>query len=193
VDWETRYQSGDTPWEKGAPSPGLVDWLAANQISGRVLVPGCGSGHDARVLAARGAHVIGIDIAPSAIRTASAFQRAADEQYILADLFNLPVEYLGAFDWVFEHTCFCAIDPALRPDYVSAVARTLKHGGHLLAVFYMTPDSDDGPPWGATKLELDALFNPHFDLLAEWVPVRAYTGREDRELMRLLRRKSRSN
>ena len=23
--WEQRYQAGDMPWEKGAPSPGLVD------------------------------------------------------------------------------------------------------------------------------------------------------------------------
>ena len=28
--WETRYQSGDMHWDKGAPSPGLVDFLAAH-------------------------------------------------------------------------------------------------------------------------------------------------------------------
>ena len=28
--WEARYQTGDMPWEKGAPSPGLVDFLAAH-------------------------------------------------------------------------------------------------------------------------------------------------------------------
>src|SRR5262245_20251297 len=27
TEWETRYQSSDMPWEKGAPSPGLVDFL----------------------------------------------------------------------------------------------------------------------------------------------------------------------
>ena len=26
--WEQRYQTEDMPWEKGAPSPGLVDFLA---------------------------------------------------------------------------------------------------------------------------------------------------------------------
>ena len=29
--WEQRYESGDMPWEKGAASPGLVDFLAAHQ------------------------------------------------------------------------------------------------------------------------------------------------------------------
>ena len=28
TDWEAQYQKGETPWEKGAPSPGLVDFLA---------------------------------------------------------------------------------------------------------------------------------------------------------------------
>src|SRR5258706_9649066 len=26
--WENRYQTQDMPWEKGSPSPGLVDFLA---------------------------------------------------------------------------------------------------------------------------------------------------------------------
>ena len=48
--WEARYQSGDMPWEKGAPSPGLVDFLAAHPdlARGTVCVPGCGTGHDVR-------------------------------------------------------------------------------------------------------------------------------------------------
>ena len=46
--WEARYQSQDMPWEKGAPSPGLVDFLAAHPElpRGTVCVPGCGTGHD---------------------------------------------------------------------------------------------------------------------------------------------------
>ena len=50
TDWEQRYQTNDMPWEKGAPSPGLVDFLAAHrQLPGEtVCVPGCGTGHDAR-------------------------------------------------------------------------------------------------------------------------------------------------
>ena len=30
-DWEHRYQTKDMPWEKGAPSPGLVDFLSTSQ------------------------------------------------------------------------------------------------------------------------------------------------------------------
>jgi 2-polyprenyl-3-methyl-5-hydroxy-6-metoxy-1,4-benzoquinol methylase len=70
TDWEARYQSGDMPWEKGAPSPGLVDFLAANRnLTGEtVCVPGCGTGHDVREWAKADFSVYGYDLAPSAIR-----------------------------------------------------------------------------------------------------------------------------
>ena len=44
TDWEDHYRRGETPWEKGAPSPGLMDDLAVHPVRGRVLVPGCGFG-----------------------------------------------------------------------------------------------------------------------------------------------------
>jgi methyl halide transferase len=58
------------PWEKGEPSPGLVDFLTSHPDlpRGSVLVPGCGTGHDARVWAKAGVNVTGVDLAPSAIR-----------------------------------------------------------------------------------------------------------------------------
>jgi SAM-dependent methyltransferase len=67
--WEDRYQTGDMPWEKGAPSPGLVDFLAANPNleGGTVCVPGCGYGHDVRAFAKAGFDAAGFDFAPGAI------------------------------------------------------------------------------------------------------------------------------
>ncbi|MBJ7285257.1 MAG: thiopurine S-methyltransferase, partial [Akkermansiaceae bacterium] len=46
VDWELRYQSGDTPWEKGSASPALIELLGKFRDwgLGPVLVPGCGLG-----------------------------------------------------------------------------------------------------------------------------------------------------
>ena len=51
TDWEDAYQRRETPWEKGQPHPGLVDFLAENgPLAGEIFVPGCGSGHDVRAL-----------------------------------------------------------------------------------------------------------------------------------------------
>ena len=192
TDWEAQYRKGETPWEKGAPSPGLVDFLAQEPVRGRVLVPGCGFGHDVRALAATAEEVIGLDIAQSAIEGAARFPRVGGERFELANLFELPAHLRGSFDWVWEHTCFCAIDPSMHAAYVEAVASALKPGGKLLAIFYLDPghDSpDEGPPFGVSVAELDALFLPRFDLVREWLPVRAYPGREGREWMRVLVRR----
>lgn len=189
MDWEARYQDADTPWERGAAAPPLVGWLARNQMAGRVLVPGCGSGNDVRALARTGAEVVGLDIAPSAVARAQAIPRVANERFVVDDLFALPPEFHGAFDVVFEHTCFCAIDPSRRADYVEAVAQTLRPRGQLLAVFYLDPNVDEGPPFGVTTEELEAWFGPRFETIESYVPAMAFPGREGRELVRRLRRR----
>jgi methyl halide transferase len=183
TDWEARYRSRDMPWEKGEASPGLVDFLAAHPAlpRGGVLVPGCGTGHDARAWAGAGFTVTGCDLAPSAIclareKTASAGLAA---EFLQADFLTAPAPRL--FDWVFEHTLFCAIQPRQRDDYVRAVARWLKPGGWYLAVNYLIPD-EDGPPFGTTRPEVMARFSARFDLLEEWVP-RSYPNRTGLELM----------
>ena len=189
TDWEERYRTGETPWDKGAAHPALMAFLKSQPVHGRVLVPGCGLGHDVRALAATADEVIGLDIAPAAVRAAKAQPAIGGERYVQGDLFALPKAMRGSFDWVFEHTCFCAIDPSLRADYVTAVAGALKPGGHLLAVFYLDPGLDpgeSGPPFGTSKAELDALFGARFSLVKEWQPSATYAGREGRELCRLL-------
>jgi len=192
TDWESRYRAGDTPWEKGEASPPLLDWLTRNAMPGEVLVPGCGSGHDVRAIAAAGASVTGLDIAASAVARASGFPPVGGERFIEGDLLALPATWSGRFDWVFEHTCFCAIDPSLRQAYVRAVAGALKPGGKLLAVFYMDPDvtRGEGPPFGVGEEELSDLFGPYFELLCDEAPTRAYPGREGRERVRVLEKTS---
>ncbi len=187
--WEERYQSGDMPWEKGAPSPGLVDFLAAHSElpRGTVCVPGCGTGHDVRAWAGAGFEVFGYDIAPSAICLAAERTRKAGltAQFQLGDFLADPP--LLRFDWIFEHTLFCAIQPNQRDDYVRSVLSWLKPDGQYLAVNYLIPDRE-GPPFGTTREELWQRFLPHFELFQEWVP-RSYPNRTRLELMLWWRRK----
>ena len=188
--WEDRYQSGDMPWEKGAPAPGLVDFLAAHPElpRGAVCVPGCGTGHDAREWAKAGFNTFGFDIAPSAIALSQAKTQAAGLRatFQLGDF--LRDEPPFQFDWLFEHTLFCAINPSERDAYVRALLRWLKPTGVYLAVNYLIPDKD-GPPFGTTRDELWQRFSPHFDLVEEWVP-RSYPNRTGLELMLWWRRKA---
>ena len=181
--WENRYQTKDMPWEKGAPSPGLVDFLRDETAleRGSVCVPGCGTGHDVRAWAQARFEVFGFDIAPSAIQLAIERTRAAKlaATFKLADF--LRDEPPAHFDWIFEHTLFCAIQPSERDAYVQAVLRWLKPEGHYLAVHYFIPDKD-GPPFGTTREEVWERFSPHFELIRDWVP-RSYPNRVGLERM----------
>lgn len=181
--WEARYQTGDMPWEKGEASPGLVDFLAEHPAlpRGTVSVPGCGTGHDVRAWAAAGFSVSGFDLAPSAIRLAEERTKAAglSATFALGDF--LRDEPPRQFDWLFEHTLFCAIQPLEREAYVQAVLRWLKPGGQYLAVNYLIPDKE-GPPFGTTREEILGRFSPAFQLVEDWVP-RSYPNRAGLERM----------
>jgi SAM-dependent methyltransferase len=183
TDWEARYQSGDMPWEKGEASPGLVDFLAGHpELSpASVLVPGCGTGHDARVWAKAGFATTGLDLSPSAIRLSQELTAAAglSADFRLANF--LDDAPFAQFNWIFEHTLYCAIDPSRRDDYVKALVRWLRPSGQFLAVHYMIRDSN-GPPFGCTQQELMERFAPDFELRQGWVP-RSYPNRTGLELM----------
>jgi SAM-dependent methyltransferase len=181
--WEARYQSRDMPWDKGAPSPGLVDFLATHPDlpRGAVCVPGCGRGCDALEFARAGFAAYGFDIAPGAIALAEQAAQTAGlaVKFQLADfLRDQPPQ---KFDWLFEHTLFCAIQPTERDDYVRAVARWLRPGGNYLAVNYFDC-GPDGPPWPTTRAEQMDRFSPLFKLLADWTP-RSYPNRQGKERM----------
>ena len=46
VDWRQAWKAGVTPWDAGASPPALRGLLDRGAVpSGRVLVPGCGTGY----------------------------------------------------------------------------------------------------------------------------------------------------
>ena len=199
--WAELYRIGDTGWDQGGPSPGLLDFLkddlsaqhAAPLQTGRALVPGCGHGHDARALAAAGFDVTGLDVVEFAVREAA--RRAGAEglkkiRFVQADFLNPPARLRGPYDLIFENTFFCAIDPDHRDRYVESAASLLKPGGFLLGVFY-TIRPETGPPFGATREELVERFGRRFTLIMDRVP-RSISRREGKELLMLWRRKNSS-
>jgi thiopurine S-methyltransferase len=72
--WDQLYQEGSDGWELGQPAPPLAQLLRchplAPQAPGRVLVPGCGRGHEVALLEALGFLAIGLDFSGEALREA---------------------------------------------------------------------------------------------------------------------------
>lgn len=166
--WESRYQEGTTRWDIGKAAPAFVNLLQSNNAPppGKTVVLGCGRGYDALLFAEAGHDVIGVDFAPSAIAAATKLGQQANlsVQFQQEDIFRLPETYSHYFDYVVEHTCFCALPPEKRTAYISLVHTLLKPTGELFAIFF-THQRDGGPPYGIQPPEIRELFALQFEIL----------------------------
>ena len=189
--WDGLYAAGGDGWELGAPAPPLVDVVERTPPpGGRVAVLGCGRGHDARFLAARGYEVVGYDFSTAAVTAARTLAsregvRATFEQ---RDIFALGREADHAFDGVWEYTCFCAIDPRRRDEYVRTVAAILRPGGWLLACFFPLRAVTAGPPFAVSRAEVRRRFAAPFRIERAEPPLRSARGRQGREWLVFARR-----
>ena len=170
MDWNQAYLDGNTPWDKGMPSPIIEDLLSEIPGGTSIIVPGCGTGNEIVALLRKNPKsVLGIDIAPEAI--ALLRKRFAGNPVVhpvLGDFLQHAAEHPASADVIIEHTCFCAIPVAMRTAYATACANILQPGGKLIGAFYWMPrDTDDmsiGPPFQTSEGELRDLFTSYFDV-----------------------------
>ena len=82
-DWDKAYSDNQTPWDKGAASPALEEWLQREEgaLLGKGLVLGCGLGHDVRLLAKYSKEVEGIDFSKTAISKRLFSMGLTDSEY----------------------------------------------------------------------------------------------------------------
>lgn len=185
VDWEARYRAGDDPWDKGEPHPVLPFFVESHrgEISPdrEVLVPGCGVGHDVGLLAKSVKKVTALDLAPEPLGRGQVRYPAENISWQVGDFFVWYEDHEARYDLIWEHTCFCAISPDRRDDYVKAAWNSLKPGGLLMGVFFLDLGMpfEDGPPFASPLTELHERFDPFFDLVENEAPVASYPSRAD--------------
>ena len=163
--WDQRFSEGNTPWDRGESNPQLHAWLRAGALGPcRILVPGCGAGHEVATLAAAGFDVTALDYSPQAVaRTRKLLEaRGLKAPVIEADaLAWLPDR---PFDAVYEQTCLCALYPDQWRAYADQLHRWLKPGGALFALFVQFPRPEaaqgqiQGPPYHCDIAAMRALF-----------------------------------
>ena len=191
TNWDEKYRTGEVFWDRAAPSPPMRQYLQRHPVRGRTLVPGCGHGHEVALAVEFGLDATGLDIAPTGIAEARALYPQLSARFVVGDLFDPPKEMRGAFDVVIEHTCMSGLHPSLRASYRRGIDLTLRPGGLLIGVWYINPDldpGDEGPPFPFSVPDLTALFAEGYEIVADYVPDVAFSGREGRERMRVLRR-----
>ena len=107
--------------------------------------------------------------------------------YEQRDIFTLAQDTVHAFDGVWEYTCFCAIDPKRRAEYVRVMGAILRPGGWLLACFFPMRRRAAGPPFAVSEGEVRRLFTRGFRLERAYRP-RSVRLRQGQEWMALFRR-----
>jgi SAM-dependent methyltransferase len=166
--WEERYQEQTPRWDLGEAAPPF--WSLLNSENkpnpGKTAVLGCGRGYDALLFAEHGFEVVGFDFAPTAVADSRSLAQTTNNtaQFLQRDIFNLATEFPDYFDYVVEHTCFCAIPPERRTEYVQLVRSILRPNGELIALFF-THTRPGGPPFGSTLAEIRQYFEADFEIL----------------------------
>ena len=127
----------------------------------RILVSGCGRGHDAFFLASLGHHVTALDFNQEALKKAKKLYSSPLLSWQREDIFKY--DKRESFDIVFDHTLFCAINPLKRDDLIKKYKTLLDDRGLLVAIFFVKI-KPEGPPYGSSEWEihkrLEKMFRP---------------------------------
>ena len=158
--WNDRYRENRLGWDIGYPSTPLksyIDQLEGTSID--ILIPGGGNAYEAQYLFENGfGKVTVVDIAETAKKGfLERFPQYPKNQFLVKDFFELD----GKFDLILEQTFFCALHPSLRQAYAKKMNQLLKPEGKLVGVLFDFP-LNEGPPFGGSKEEYGAYFEPYF-------------------------------
>ncbi len=186
--WASRYQQNQTPWDLGQAAPPFVSLLSGRTLEpGKMAVVGCGHGHDAGFFGQQNFDVTGFDYAVEAVQSATA-RYGEWARFVHANIFNLDRRFDEQFDYVLEHTCFCAIPPSQREPYVQAVFHLLKPKGTYIGLFWAHSEPD-GPPYKTDREEIISLFSPYFEIAELFPALNSVESRKPEELLGLFYRK----
>ncbi|NLR75499.1 methyltransferase [Leeia aquatica] len=160
--WNSRYQNGVTPWNAGG-IPHEIAEFAHQHERGRVLIPGCGHGHEVQALAQGGHQVTAIDFSPDAVAAAQAVLGPLADCVHQADFFALNDPQ--GYDWIYERAFLCALPRSRWSDWGRGMQTLLKPGGYLAGYFFLA-DKPHGPPFGTDEATVQQLLGPGFERLA---------------------------
>jgi len=151
-EWDARYgEEGDT-YRVHLLNPALLSILG--DVRGkRVLDAGCGNGYMCRLLARRGAQVVGVDLAPRWIEIARGREPGLGIEYHVGSIAHMPFLADGSFDAVIS---VCVLmDVRGYEDALREMHRVLVPGG-TLAVAIMHPCFASPPGGGWERQPVDS-------------------------------------
>lgn len=183
--WQERYKTNQTGWDAGTITTPIKEYIdQLNDKSIKILIPGCGNAHEAAYLWQLGfKNVFLLDYVAEPLNNFSKhYPDFPKSQLLLKDFFELDEK----FDLIIEQTFFCALDPKLRSRYVERMYQILNPEGKLVGVMFSSEFEKEGPPFGGSKSEYQALFERYFDIAKMEECYNSITPRKGNELFVVL-------
>jgi SAM-dependent methyltransferase len=152
--WDASYLDGPAPWDTEHPQPAILRLAGEGAFTGAILDAGCGTGDNALHIASLGLHVVGVDVAETALSIArkKAVDRGMDADFVVADAFHL--DRLGrVFDTVLDCGLFHTFDSDEQRDYATSLASVTSRGANLYVLCF----SDVGPGTGPHPISQEEL------------------------------------
>lgn len=161
--WTERYAHNQIGWDIGHISTPLKEYF--DQLTDRnlrILIPGAGNAYEAEYLWSLGfenVHVVDLSVLPLQ-NIKERIPAFPSSQLIHADFFAHHAEY----DLIVEQTFFCALNPALRSQYVKKMATLLAPEGKLVGLMFKIPLYTDRPPFGGNEAIYRDLISSHLKI-----------------------------
>ncbi len=183
--WLQRWQDGRTGFHQKQTNPLLeAHWSSLDLApNSKVFVPLCGKTRDIDWLAARGHHVLGVELSelavqqffserelePTITRSPNGTHYSAGSvELIQADIFTITADMLADCAAVFDRAALIALPPDMRERYADMpYARLPPDCQGLLITIEYPPEQMDGPPFSVDTAEVHTLFDRdwHIDRL----------------------------
>lgn len=160
TDAEGDYR--DVFWADLEANPYLLLWLNNSDFEPaerRAIAVGCGVGDDAEAMSNAGYEVTAFDISPEAIRLCKKRYPDTRVNYLVADLFDYPHQWIENFDLVYECNTIQVLPGKYRIKARDAMISLLAPQGYILVSCRsrLKGEQEDDIPLPLDKDEIDGF------------------------------------
>lgn len=187
--WSEKYINNTIGWDVGKITTPLKEYIdQLEDKNTRILIPGAGNSYEAEYLHNQGfKQVYVLDLAKEPLDNLLKRSPAFPKNHLLqGDFFDLEQQ----FDLVLEQTFYCALNPLLRDAYVHKMAEVLSDNGKIAGVLFQFPLTEQGPPFGGSKLEYQERFCELFELQTLETAYNSIQPRKNNELFIIFKKRN---
>jgi len=163
--WNNKYLNNEHRWDIGKNTPFFIEQEKSFKNNSKIMIPGCGLGHDAIYFAQKKHFVDAVDFSMFAIDHINKISKNLNIAInaINDNFFTLDDFYNDKYDYIVEYTFFCAINPIERYKYAKKCYDLLKVGGALKGIFLpLNAETASNPPFHVSLEEINKLFGKLF-------------------------------